>query len=133
MENRIYYVASEDLITAIKPLIDQKKAHIAKIHGKYTSNWGDYGMAISKEMKFPTSCVCSIDVYLDWIRDLMWLDADSYIIIIYEWHEFLKHDAKLKKLIIDLFVEEILPWWAHEVEKYLVCGRIKPFNVFLVD
>lgn len=67
------------------------------------------------------------------MEDLMWIDADSYLLIIYNYKKFMNNDEKTKKIIIEAFNDSILPWCDSEVEKYCVGGSRKDFNVLLVD
>jgi hypothetical protein len=45
-------------------------------------SWTDYIEQIQTKFQFPTSCLDSWDRYLDWIRDLDWLNKDGYVLII---------------------------------------------------
>jgi len=110
-----------------------EKVWVADIDGKGMTKWKDYADAIEKAFKFPTPCDKSYDVYLDWIRDLVWLDANEYVLIVRNYKEFLKNDIELKEEITNDFSEIIIPWWQQEVEKYEVGGKAKPFMVYLVD
>ncbi|MNP65100.1 hypothetical protein D3C76_1606630 [compost metagenome] len=78
-------------------------------------------------------CDDSIDRYLDWIRDLDWLDSEGYVLIIKNYSSFMKADPNMKKQMISLFVDTILPYWEEEVKHVMVDGQPKRFMVYLVD
>jgi hypothetical protein len=42
-------------------------------------------------------------------------------------------DSVHKRMIIDLFKNEILPWWEYEVVNHVVDGTTRKFNVYLVS
>ena len=75
----------------------------------------------------------SLASYNDWMKDLDWFGKDSYILIIRNYKSFLANDLPLKEMIMEGFRDYILPWWQEDVEKYVVEGKAKPFNIYLVD
>lgn len=107
--------------------------YLVEIDGANIQSWRDFISEIEEKMKFPTTCIDSIDRYLDWIRDLSWLNSDGYVLIIYNYSQFLLNDLRIKELIMDSFKDTVLPWWQGEVEKFVVDGKAKPFNVYLVN
>jgi len=109
---------------------------IAELEGKNIDHMDGYLGAINKILQFPKPSEhyrLSYDGYLDWVRDLEWLNADGYILIINNYASFMKNDATIKNEIIDDFKQIILPWWENEVEQCVVEGKAKSFNVYLVD
>ncbi len=106
---------------------------IAEIDGANVKSWEDYAAHIQKEFQFPTSCLDSIDRYLDWMRDLSWLEKEGFVLIITNYSEFMAENFRLKNDIILDFKEIILPFWEKEVEDVVVEGVVKPFVVYLVD
>lgn len=55
--------------------------------------------------------------YLDWIRDLEWLNKEAYVLIINDYNLFMRNNTDLKNEIISDFKEVILSFWQDEVEK----------------
>jgi hypothetical protein len=106
---------------------------VIEIDGTGIHSWEDYIYLVEEKMKFPTTCIDSIDRYLDWIRDLSWLDKSSYTVIINDSTQFLTEDLRIRNIILTSFEDTVLPWWQSEVEKCVVEGKAKPFNVYLVD
>jgi hypothetical protein len=74
-----------------------------------------------------------MDGYLDWMRDLGWLNKESYTLIINEYNLFMKNNIDLKNKIISHFRHVILPFWKDEVEEVVVGGKGKCFTLYLVD
>ncbi|KQL34056.1 hypothetical protein AN960_20570 [Bacillus sp. FJAT-25509] len=74
-----------------------------------------------------------MDRYLDWIRDLDWIEKDSFAIVIYNYNDFLNTELELKDIIINTFKDTILPFWEEEVERVVVEGKAKSFKVYLVE
>jgi len=105
---------------------------IVILNGESIQTWEQYILLIEEKMRFPTSCIDSIDRYEDWICDLDWLGKSGYIIVIYNSAKFMNDNPQIKETIFSGFEELILPWWQHEVEE---CSprKISPFNVYLVD
>ncbi len=130
--NKIIEISEFDLMTCLDDIKQNYEAKIIEIDGKCVDSWEDYSRVIEKEFDFPTTCVENMDGYSDWIRDLSWIDADAYIIVIRNANSFLKNNIELKKTIFNHFTESIFPFWEYDVEKYVVDGKRKLFIVFLV-
>ena len=131
--NRIFQIDSTEIAKILQESRQRSAICFVEIYGKGIQSWKDFISEVEKKLKFPTTCIDSIDRYLDWIRDLSWLDKDEYMIIIYDYHEFMKKDSRLKNEIIEDFEDIILPWWQQEVEVCVMGWKAKPFNLYLVD
>lgn len=103
---------------------NNSNCHIAIIDGKENKNWDSYIKTIENLYRFPTKDD-NYDGYSDWMRDLSWLEADSFILIIFNYDDLLSNDLLSRKIIINMFRNTILPWWDGEVEKYVVGGEKK--------
>ena len=133
MQNRIHYANNEHINKIVEKYQKFADVHLAVIHGKEIQSWQEYINKMEDAYKLPTQWVNTIDGYNDWMRDLEWLGNKSYILIIYDFKYFFEHDFILKKTIIEGFEKIILPWWQAEVEKCVVGGKAKPFNIYLID
>ncbi|NLD49817.1 MAG: barstar family protein [Clostridiaceae bacterium] len=114
-------------------LASNNAAYLVEINGSQIQSWEDYISVVQDKFKFPTPCLGSVDRYLDWMRDLGWLEKEEYILIITNYGMFLNNDSKLKSLIIEDFNDVILPFWQDEVKEVVVEGKAKSFMVYLVD
>ena len=131
-KNEIVKVSYKEVQAILKNAT--KDIHVAEINGKYIQSWKDYSLEIEEKMDFPSTCADhNFDGFSDWIRDLSWLNKKGYILIVYNFSEFMKSDPRVKDLIIRMFERSILPWWQEDVEEFCVGGERKPFNVYLVD
>ena len=131
--NKIYHINTEEVERILQKAYQDKSMHLIEIQGNHVQSWNDYIINIEEKMKFPTSCIDSIDRYLDWIRDLSWLNKDGHIIVIYDYATFLLKDPQMKEIIMTSFQDSVLPFWQKDVEHCVVGGRAKLFNVYLVD
>lgn len=132
-KNELLYVDSKKIEEIKKNLKSNKDVFIVELNGENIQSWRDYISEIQKKFQFPTNCFDSVDRYLDWIRDLEWLNKESFVVIINSASSFLKDDAELKKQIISDYVDTILPFWQSEVQRVVVEGKRKTFMVYLVD
>jgi len=132
IENRIHSVNERELSRILSDPKLSESTHLVEIQGANIQSWSDYIKIIEDTFKLPTQWPNNMDAYLDWMRDLDWLNKDSYILVIHDFDSFLCADLELKNIIIEDFNDVILPWWKEEVETYTVGGRKKPFNVYLV-
>lgn len=127
--NQIYQITNKE-IEKIK--MDCLETYIVDIDGGKILNLSQFLDIMTEKFKFPIPSK-SLDSYLDWIRDLSWIDSQEFMLIIRNFSLFLKDDLTTKNEIIDDFKEIILPWWETEVEQCVVGGKAKPFNIYLID
>ena len=131
--NRIYQISEKEFVEIISRSKQKQRIHIVELDGSKIQKWKDYIEIIEEKYEFPTTCIDSIDRYMDWMRDLQWLQCEEYIMAIHNVKSFLSGDPKANKIVMDGFGNSILPYWQEEVEKCCVGGKAKPFNVYLID
>ncbi|MBD5093446.1 MAG: barstar family protein [Subdoligranulum sp.] len=102
------------------------------INGKHIRTLPEYLKVMSEEFSFPIPSK-SVDGYLDWIRDLTWIEQENIVLFIENFSHFLEDDPSQKAKMIKLFRDSILPWWDGDVERYVVEGEKRSFQVYLVD
>jgi hypothetical protein len=132
MKNKIYYVSQKEMVNLRETLHKDESLYSAEINGSAIQSLQDYLNTVNELFKFPIPAR-GLDGYLDWIRDLDWLRKDGYVLIINDFSKFINKDLHIKNKIVEDFEKIVLPWWQEEVEKYVVEGKAKPFNVYLVD
>lgn len=106
---------------------------VIEIDGKKIKDWKDYINILDNIIHFPDDCTKIRNRYIDWLKDLEWLNKEGYIFIINNYSQFMKDNPKDKQLVYEIFYEDILPFWDDEVERVVVGGKKKPCNVYLVD
>ena len=131
--NSIQRISNNEFETIKQSIFMKQNACIVEMDGYEIQSWKSYIGEIENKFKFPTTCIDSVDRYLDWIRDLSWLEKEEYVLIIYNFEKFLSNDLELKNEIIMCFEEYILPFWQSEVEEVVVEGKAKSFMVYFVD
>lgn len=57
---------------------------------------------------------------------------DNVLIFIYNSRYMFVNEEKSKRIFLDI-LKDTVEWWAGDVEKYVVDGKKKSFNVYLVD
>lgn len=132
MENKIYQINTNEAKIIKEKYQSQQDIYIAELDGKNLRSWSDYISEIQEIFHFPTK-ETNMNAYLDWMDDLSWLNKEGYVLFLYNFKDFLKNDTNLRKEILEMFTYNILPWWQNDVELYVVDGKAKPFNVYLVD
>lgn len=133
IKNEVKYINSEDLNILKLKILENNQAFMVELDGIKIQSWIDYITAIQSKFKFPTPCLDSVDRYLDWIRDLEWLEQKEFIIIINNFGYFCRDNILIRNEIILDFEETILPYWQDEVEDVVVGGTQKSFMVYLVE
>jgi hypothetical protein len=132
IKNSIINIEKTKVKSLLQEIQSDSSAFVIEIDGRSIHSWEDYISQVEEAMRFPTTCVDSIDRYLDWIRDLSWLDKSSYTVIIYNISQFLEENANVRNVILTSFENTVLPWWESEIEQYQVQGKARQFNVYLV-
>jgi len=73
------------------------------------------------------------DSISDWLTDLSWIQASNFQLNIFSYSNFMSKDHDSKKIFLELFSEDILPFWATEVLTTVVGGVPKGFIVYCID
>ena len=132
IENKIISILDSELVS-IRDKYTKLNMFIVEIDGQFIQSWHEYVAAIQDAFKFPTTCFDSIDRYLDWMRDLSWLNKNGFVLIIKNYKSFMHNNPMLKKELFNDFKMIILPFWEQEVIFTVVRGKPKNFIVYLVD
>ncbi len=132
IENKIIKTTEDGFLKELVDISSQYNILKVDIDGAEIQTWKDYIRFIEKSFKFPTTCEDSMDRYLDWIRDLSWLDNDAFIILIKNSKQFFINNSKLRDELLNDLEEIVLPFWESEVEKVVINGKSKLFRVYLI-
>lgn len=132
MKNQIYTINKDNLDHVRQSLKEYGGIWIAEIDGEKCDTLEKYLKEISDTFHFPISAK-SLDGYADWMTDLDWLHAEGYALIIKNFNDFMKDDESNRNKVLWLFRKDILPFWQSGVQEYVVEGKVKPFNVYLVS
>lgn len=133
IKNKIYKITLPEISEIKEEMIHDPSLFLVELDGEKIHTWEEYIGQIEREFEFPTTCIDSMDRYLDWIRDLDWIEKDSFALVIYNYNDFLSSELGLKNKIINTFKDTILPFWEEEVERVVVEGKAKSFKVYLVE
>jgi hypothetical protein len=128
--NEIKNISKDDFYDLVNK--NDNNYYVVVIDGKENQDWDSYKKSIEKLFKFH-SPIMNVDSYVDWMQDLMWLNADGFILGIINYDKFLSKDLWYKEAIMESFRDEILTWWEEDVEKYCVGGKKKYFGVFIIE
>lgn len=131
--NKIIETSEDEYLTFLNKTKAKYHTLLVELDGNAIGSWSDYILAIESGFHFPSSCLDSMDRYLDWITDLGWFDYDAFLILIKNAGSFLQNDTELKEELLSDFREIILPFWESEVEQVVAGGVRKYFTVVLVN
>ena len=111
-------------------IINESDMIIIKLDGKKVQTIGDFFLQLEKSLLFPGKCEGMYARFVDWITDLSWIPPEKGICIyINAYDDFLKRDSENKEIIEEIFKENILPFWAEGVLKYVKGGKTRKFFV----
>ena len=126
MENEIIFTNKNFNIENIK----KTNAYIVHLDGQQLLTKQDLLKMIKQEFRLPDSS--NWDSLSDWITDLSWIEQDSYILYITNYSMLLKEDQINKQIFLEI-LEDTVKWFDGEIEKYVVNGKRKEFNVYLIE
>lgn len=133
MNNKIVKLKRQQAQKIIKDKGKDPTCIIVVIDGREITVWEDYINKISELLDFPLQYEYSKDSYIDWMTDLEWLKKESFIIIINNYDEFMINNLEDKKEVMQMFKDDILPFWEKDVLRIMTNGHLKSFSVYLVD
>ncbi|SEO94389.1 Barstar (barnase inhibitor) [Amphibacillus marinus] len=127
--NQILHVQQNKATELIKHT-EKEDWYIVNIHGNSIQTKNDFLELMKEEFLLPD---CSgWDSFIDWMTDLSWIDRRCFCIVINDYENFLKEDNESKEIIIEIFEEDILPFWEKDVMKTVVNGEPRTFKLYLV-
>lgn len=132
IENKIIQTTEDGFLKELIEISSQYNVLKVDIDGAKIQTWEDFIRTIEISFQFPTTCEDSMDRYLDWIRDLSWLENEAFIILVKNSKEFFVKNSKLRDEILNDLEEVVLPFWESEVEEFVVDGKSKLFRVYLI-
>lgn len=94
-----------------------------QLDGLLIKNYSDFIKEIQRKMYFPRDCEGSIDRYLDWMRDLSWIQSDTICIQILNSKYFMEENPVDRKNVLEDFHDTIIPFWKYEAEIVIVGGK----------
>ena len=133
MKNVISKIGINESIGVQNEFEKNRNIYTAVVDGKSIQSWITFLDKMIEKFKLPMKEHRNVNAYLDWMRDLEWLDSEGYILFIENYADFMKENLEMKKNIIDDFENYILPFWDSEVVQVMTGGKIKMFNVYLVE
>ena len=128
----IFYCRESDNIKKLECNLDKSQVFAIELEGSTIHDRADFFHVISRECGFPFACN-GFDGYLDWIRDLSWINQNRIAIIIRERDKFMTDDIEGLGIFYETMLNVVFPWWDHEVVDCVVGGKAKEFSVFLLD
>lgn len=69
----------------------------------------------------------------DFMTEMDELPEDKYVFVIKNYDKFMKNNNEEKHEIEDYYENYLLPFWDEEVERVVVEGKRKDFNIYLVS
>ena len=95
--NTIQKISDDKIEELINNIKTSSNSHIVEVNGQEIQSWDDYIRVIECAFRLPNKWTNNLDGYNDWMRDLEWLEKDSYVLIIRDFDSFLRQDCLLKK------------------------------------
>ncbi len=88
IKNEIKSINSKNLDLLKSKLLRDNKVLVVELAGDKIQSWVDYVSEVQSKFSFPTPCTDSVDRYLEWIRDLEWLEQEKVVMIINHFSDF---------------------------------------------
>lgn len=90
--------------------------------------WKDFGFS-----KIPVGWKKDYCTEDDFLTEMDELPSEKYVFVIKNYDLFLTDNPNVKHRIINHYEKFILPFWDEEVERVVVEGKRKDFNIYLVS
>ncbi|MBC2062118.1 barstar family protein [Listeria marthii] len=129
IKNEILRVNTIDILELEKNA-KKNECYIVNIQGDNIQTKKSFLELMAEKFLLPDSI--GWDSFTDWMTDLSWIDNPSFCIIIKDYTDFLKKDTESKEIVMEIFKEDILPFWENGVTQTVVEGKPRSFKVYLV-
>lgn len=132
MKNSVKHLTPSEMKIVMDSLVVAENIHIVSVESEKLNSLEDYFSLISALFEFPTKCH-NFSSYLDWIKDLSWLNKKQYVLVFYNYKKSFKGDVALQESILEDFSDDILPWWQSGVIEFSTDGTPTGFDVYIVE
>ncbi|EAA0350023.1 hypothetical protein EK33_08620 [Listeria monocytogenes] len=88
-----------------------------------------FNLAESLNCEYEIGLWTEINSFFEYQEDS---DNPCFCIIIKDYTDFLKKDIESKEIVMEIFKEDILPFWENGVTQTVVEGKPRSFKVYLV-
>ncbi|MBC2000707.1 barstar family protein [Listeria marthii] len=129
IKNEILRVNTIDILELEKNA-KKNECYIVNIQGDNIQTKKSFLELMAEKFLLPDSI--GWDSFTDWMTDLSWLDNPCFCIIIKDYTDFLKKDTESKEIVMEIFKEDILPFWENGITQTVVEGKPCSFKVYLV-
>ncbi|EAC2784888.1 barstar family protein [Listeria monocytogenes] len=129
IKNEILSVNTIDILELEKNA-KKNECYIVNIQGGNIQTKKSFLELMTEKFLLPDST--GWDSFTDWMTDLSWIDNPCFCIIIKDYTDFLKKDIESKEIVMEIFKEDILPFWENGVTQTVVEGKPRSFKVYLV-
>lgn len=133
MKNKIYHITRREY----NNIYFDERTNVIIFDPSVIHTWNDFAAFTANSLDFPSEVdnkIPNVDQLLDWITDLSWYSQEmKFAVVFLSFSEFMKDDLTMKSLIMEIFADDILPFWDDEVERVVVDGKKREFNVYCVD
>lgn len=101
-------------IIFLKEVPESLTGKVICIDGFMNTTSFDFLSCIWQELNFSHPEHKNWDAYLDWMRDLSWIDEKIISIVILNFEDFLRDEPDAKNFFLSDFEKIIFPFWEHD-------------------
>jgi hypothetical protein len=140
MHNRVLRVSEAEIGEIMKSVDDD--TFVVNIRGGGSiQSWMEFAEKMKVQFDFPRGywdfviedAGLGLMRYYDWMTDLYWVKENKIIVTIHQYSAFMMNNLALKKEILTMFKDDILPFWEEEVVHVVVEGQPRSFMLYLTD
>ena len=103
--------------------------YLAIIDGKTNKTSKDFLNTIWEQLNFTKMEKHNWDAYLDWMRDLSWIDINLISIVVLDFESFLSEDPEKKYYFLYDLEKTIFPFWKNDAPLIFENDKTKLKNI----
>lgn len=109
--------------------------YLAIIDGKTNKTSKDFLNTIWEQLNFTKMEKHNWDAYLDWMRDLSWIDINLISIVVLDFESFLSEDPEKKYYFLYDLEKTIFPFWKNDAPLIFENDKtkLKNINVYCIS
>lgn len=116
----------------IKKELDEEKTRYVEIDFDIIHSKEELLQVIEEQFSLPYTHN-NWDTVEDWLTDLSWIEENSICVSLLNFYSFCKREKELGEIFSSMLQEGVLPFWEEEAPRVIVGGKVREFEIYVIN